>query len=238
MQAEVAARKPRARPPAISRRARVRWRTANGRAPDKGRSRKGCQDTNLAQYYITKKLAAVHRNIVVVGDDAQSIYKFRGSEPKYIREFQEKFSPCNKFILENNYRSTPEIINLCNAVINNNNDNIKKEMKVIRQNGSKPTLAFFDDERLEAAYIANTVNNLIKNGYKYQDISILSRTNKYTSAIELLFIKNKIPYHNLSGLSLFEMKHIKDFMSFIYIIISPKSEIHFTRILMMIKNVQ
>lgn len=197
------------------------------------------QDVNNSQGILLEKIYKNNPEIIftVVGDDAQSIYKFRGSEPKYIREFQEKFSPCQRFILENNYRSTPEIINLCNFVINNNNDNIKKEMKVIRTNNSKPTLAFFDDEKLEAAYIANTVNNLIQNGYKYQDISILSRTNKYTSALELLFIKSKIPYHNLSGLSLFEMKHVKDFMSFIYIIISPKSEIHFTRILMMVKNV-
>lgn len=198
------------------------------------------QDVNNSQGILLEKIYNNNNNIVftVVGDDAQSIYKFRGSEPKYIREFEDKFVPCKRFILENNYRSSPEIINLCNFVINNNNDNIKKEMKFIKNSNTKPSIALFDNEKIEAAFVSDTINNLINSGgYKYHEIAVLSRTNKYTSALELLFIKNKIPYHNLSGLSLFEMKHIKDFMSFIYLIINPLSEIHFTRILMMIKNV-
>jgi DNA helicase II / ATP-dependent DNA helicase PcrA len=197
------------------------------------------QDVNNSQGILLGKMYENNPKIIftVVGDDAQSIYKFRGSEPKYIREFEEKFIPCKKFILENNYRSTGEIINLCNSVINNNNDNIRKNMQTIRHQGIKPVLSQFDSDTLEAIYVVDTINNLIDGGYQYNDIAILSRTNRYTSAMELLFVKKQIPYHNLSGLSLFETKHVKDFMAFINIMINPDSEIDFIRILMMIDKI-
>jgi DNA helicase II / ATP-dependent DNA helicase PcrA len=197
------------------------------------------QDINNSQGILLEKIYKNNPEIIftVVGDDAQSIYKFRGSEPKYIKEFNNKFLPCKTFYLENNYRSSPEIIELCNAIICKNNDNVKKNMNSIKKSNDKPILAQFENEKEEANFVADTIHKLLNVGYKNNEIAVLSRTNRYTCAIELALTKYRIPHYNLSGLSLFETKHVKDFMAFIHLLINPESELHFTRILLMINSV-
>ena len=201
------------------------------------------QDVNNTQGVLLSKIYKINSNIIfnVVGDDAQSIYGFRGSEPKYIREFHNSFLPSNNYILKNNYRSQVHIVNLANDIINKNNDNIKKDMISLKNTTfEKPNIIGFDTQDLEAKFIVYKIKELIANtnyNYDYDDFAILSRTNKYTAAIELELIKNKIEYNNSGGLSILERSHVKDFMSFVILLINPYNEIQFRRILLMQKNV-
>ena len=199
------------------------------------------QDINNTQGVLLSKIYKINSNIIfnVVGDDAQSIYGFRGSEPKYIREFYNSFLPSNNYILKNNYRSQVHIVNLANNIINKNNDNIKKDMISLKNTTfEKPHIIGFETQEHEAKYIVSKIKDLIEcNNYDYDDFAILSRTNKYTAAIELELIKNKIEYNNSGGLSILERSHVKDFMSFVILLINPYNEIQFRRILLMQKNV-
>ena len=189
------------------------------------------QDTNYAQYVLIKLLADKYKNLCVVGDDDQSIYKFRGATIENIIDF-EKFFPGAKIIrLEQNYRSTKNILNAANAVISNNSNRKGKTLWTQNDEGEKIKAHTAYSEHDEANYIAETVKKLVEGGEKYSDSAILYRMNSQSNVIEKVFMKSGIPYRILGGLRFYERKEIKDMIAYLSIINNPKDEIRLKRII-------
>jgi DNA helicase-2/ATP-dependent DNA helicase PcrA len=204
------------------------------------------QDINPVQNYIL----AIFKNkaqIMVVGDDAQSIYSFRGSDIKYILDFQTNFNG-NLYLLEENYRSTPAIVDFYQNIIEKNLNQYKKNV-ISKKNeiGLKPIIYAFDtiyknnkkfkdgnEEQYE--FIVKDIINKINNGVKLSDIVILARSNHLLENIELELLANNISTVKLSGIALLDKTHIKDYIAFIYILINPKSSIHWKRIISLHNN--
>lgn len=190
------------------------------------------QDINPIQNHILCKFTS--SNIMVVGDDAQSIYKFRGSDIKFILNFEKKFTPSKIFYLEQNYRSTEEIINFCqNIIINNKNQYNKKVQSLENNKGVKPMLYVFDDNNEEQyKWICKDIIKLVKNkNVLYSDIVILSRKNSNLNRLEYHLHLNHIPVLKHLGISLLDKSYVKDFLAFITIINNNKSIIHWKRVL-------
>jgi DNA helicase II / ATP-dependent DNA helicase PcrA len=195
------------------------------------------QDVNPIQNYILSKFYK-NSNIMVVGDDAQAIYSFRGSNIKYIHEFQNKFSPSKIFKLEKNYRSTPSIVNFCQNIIENNVNQFQKKVEAVKEKeGVKPQIISCD-EKDQYQWVINDIKKKINEGKKYSDMVVLSRKNKSINDIEFLMMRNKIPCIKQLGLSLLNKNHIKDFIAFVTILINKKSVIHWKRILALHKNIR
>ncbi|MGB3586713.1 MAG: UvrD-helicase domain-containing protein [Tunicatimonas sp.] len=189
------------------------------------------QDTNVSQYLITKKLAAVRRNISVVGDDAQSIYAFRGADIQNILNFQKDFSEAQVFKLEQNYRSTQNIINAANSVIARNKAQLKKHIWTANDTGELVEVikATSDQEegRLVAYSIFETKNN---ENARYRDFVILYRTNSQSRAMEEALRKRNIKYKVVGGLSFYQRKEIKDLIAYMRYSINSNDEQAFRRI--------
>ncbi len=189
------------------------------------------QDTNVSQYLITKKLAAVRRNISVVGDDAQSIYAFRGADIQNILNFQKDFSEAQVFKLEQNYRSTQNIINAANSVIARNKAQLKKNIWTANDTGELVEVikATSDQEegRLVAYSIFETKNN---ENARYRDFVILYRTNSQSRAMEEALRKRNIKYKVVGGLSFYQRKEIKDLIAYMRYSINSNDEQAFRRI--------
>tara|TARA_A100001015_G_scaffold109178_1_gene121163 strand:- start:6739 stop:9549 length:2811 start_codon:yes stop_codon:yes gene_type:complete len=191
------------------------------------------QDVNPIQNYILSRFKE-KCNIMVVGDDAQSIYKFRGSDIKYIWNFTEDYKPSKTYFLEANYRSTQQVVNFSQEIIKNNHNQFKKEVKSAEdRKGTKPhVLAFNDSNNVDQyRWIAEDIKNRNKNGVSYKDIVILARKNSLLDKIEYQLLSHKIPTIKHLGISLLDKLHIKDFMAFIVILVNNKSSIHWKRIL-------
>ena len=180
------------------------------------------QDTNYAQYMIVKKLAAAHNNICVVGDDAQSIYSFRGARIENILNFKNDYPDHKTFKLEQNYRSTQNIVNAANSIIAKNKRQIPKTVFSEKDAGKpiKVLSALTDNEEgfLVAQEIAETQ---LRNHYKYQDYAILYRTNAQSRIFEESLRKRNIPYKIYGGLSFYQRKEIKDLLAYFRITINP-----------------
>ncbi len=190
------------------------------------------QDTNLAQYYITKKLASVHRNIVVVGDDAQSIYAFRGADIQNILNFEKDYDELKIFKLEQNYRSTETIVEAANSVIKKNSAQLPKN--IYTQNGRgnliKVLTSMTDNE--EGKQIASQIYERKNNeALPYKDFAILYRTNSQSRALEEALRKINIPYRIFGGISFYQRKEIKDLLAYIKFVINPNDEQAFRRII-------
>lgn len=184
------------------------------------------QDINSIQYSIIQKFKK--SNIMVVGDDAQSIYSFRGSNVNYILNY--KYDKC--YFLDTNYRSSPYIIDFFSGIIKNNKIKIKKDIKSNKtEKGIKPQLRYFINDNDQYEWIAEQIKDKYNNGKKLKDMAILARTNKSLNGIEL-FLKNKgIEYVKSSGLSILNKEPVKDFLAFISFIINNKNSICIKRIL-------
>lgn len=180
------------------------------------------QDTNFAQYLIVKKLAAKHKNICVVGDDAQSIYSFRGAKIENILNFRKDYPDHKLFKLEQNYRSTQNIVNAANSIIAKNKRQIPKNVFSEKETGKplKILSALTDNEEgfLVAGEIAETQ---LRDHYKYQDYAILYRTNAQSRIFEEALRKRNIPYKIYGGLSFYQRKEIKDLLAYYRITINP-----------------
>ncbi len=180
------------------------------------------QDTNFAQYMIVKKLSAKHKNICVVGDDAQSIYSFRGARIENILNFKNDYPDHKTFKLEQNYRSTQTIVNAANSIIAKNKRQIPKTVFSKKDSGNpiKVLSALTDNEEgfLVAQEIAETQ---LRDHYKYQDYAILYRTNAQSRIFEESLRKRNIPYKIYGGLSFYQRKEIKDLLSYFRLIINP-----------------
>jgi len=189
------------------------------------------QDTNYSQYLIIKKLAEKHHNICVVGDDAQSIYAFRGARIENILNFKKDYPENKVFKLEQNYRSTQNIVNAANSVIGKNKNQIRKNVFSENELGSKIkiTEAYTDHE--EGYLIANLINEIrYSQQTSYNGFAILYRTNAQSRILEESLRKKNIPYQIFGGISFYQRKEIKDLLSYFRLILNPNDDEAFKRI--------
>ncbi|SHO61584.1 ATP-dependent helicase [Algoriphagus zhangzhouensis] len=190
------------------------------------------QDTNLSQYLITKKLAAVHQNICVVGDDAQSIYAFRGADIQNILNFEKDYPDLMVVKLEQNYRSTKTIVDAANSIIDKNQAQLKKTVWTSNPDGDLIELVKATSDNEEGRIVANTIfeeKNLKK--LQNSDFAILYRTNSQSRAIEEALRKMNITYKIVGGLSFYQRKEIKDLMAYMRFTVNPVDEEAFKRII-------
>lgn len=183
------------------------------------------QDTNYAQYLIVKKLAAINENICVVGDDAQSIYSFRGANIQNILNFRNDYPDFKMFKLEQNYRSTRNIVEAANTVISKNQDQIKKNVWTDNGDGEKIHVYRSLTDNEEGKLIANNIYDVKQSqGLTFGEFAILYRTNKQSRAFEEALRKLNIPYKIFGGLSFYQRKEIKDMLAYFRLAINPKDE--------------
>jgi DNA helicase II / ATP-dependent DNA helicase PcrA len=191
------------------------------------------QDINPIQNFILSKFKD-KSNIMVVGDDAQSIYKFRGSNIKYIWNFKNEYIPNKTYYLEANYRSTNEIVDFCQDIIKNNSNQFDKKVKAVdMKSNTKPHILAFKDVNCIEQYkwIAEDIKKRHASGIPYKDMVILARKNSLLDKIEYQLLSHKIPTLKHLGLSLLDKNYIKDFLSFLVILINKKTSVHWKRIL-------
>ena len=189
------------------------------------------QDTNNAQYLLTSQLAGKYRNICVVGDDDQSIYKFRGANINNILDFEKEFDQAKVIKLEQNYRSTQNILNAANCVIANNAGRKGKELWTSNGAGDKILLFEADNEYEEADYIGKTIEKLVKeDGMRYCDCAILYRTNVQSRVLETTLSGFGIPYRVLAGLRFYDRKEIKDMLAYLRLVFNPNDNLSLMRV--------
>ncbi|HEY0679318.1 MAG TPA: UvrD-helicase domain-containing protein [Chitinophagaceae bacterium] len=190
------------------------------------------QDTNPVQYEIVKLLGAVHENVCVVGDDAQSIYSFRGATIENILQFQKDYEDVKVVKLEQNYRSTQSILNVANEVIRNNKGQIPKVLWTDNQQGEKIKLVRTMTDNEEGKYVADTIQEQkLRNHFHNRDFCILYRTNAQSRAFEESLRRMGIAYTIYGGISFYQRKEIKDFLAYLRIIINPSDEEALKRII-------
>ena len=189
------------------------------------------QDTNLTQGQIVDLMSSKEGNLCVVGDPDQSIYKFRGAQISIINDFAKNHRNTKIIKLEENYRSTPQILEAANVVISNNPQNYDKKLWTSKKSGDKIRLISLDSEEEEGKYIADTImENVEKGKYGYKDFTVLYRANFQSRAIEQKLLKAKISYRIFGGIEFFQRKEIKDVLSFLKVFVNPYDEISFIRI--------
>ena len=190
------------------------------------------QDTNPAQYEIIKLLGAAHENVCVVGDDAQSIYSFRGATIQNILQFQKDYDDAKVIKLEQNYRCTQSILKVANEVIKNNKGQIPKELWTENASGDKIKLVRTASDNEEGKFIADAIQEQkLRNHYTNKDIAILYRTNAQSRAFEESLRRMNIPYTIYGGISFYQRKEIKDFIAYLRLVVNPKDEEALKRII-------
>ncbi|TXC78406.1 ATP-dependent helicase [Luteibaculum oceani] len=190
------------------------------------------QDTNHAQYLIVKKLAARFQNLCVVGDDAQSIYAFRGANIQNILNFRKDYPDYSLIKLEQNYRSTQTIVNAANSVISNNRDQIKKEVWTENDQGDRIKIFKANSDNEEGMFVAQSIFELQHQHHStFNDFAILYRTNAQSRALEEALRKINIPYKIYGGLSFYQRKEIKDLLAYFRLTSNPNDEEAFKRII-------
>ncbi len=190
------------------------------------------QDTNLAQYQIIKMLGAVHENICVVGDDAQSIYSFRGATVQNILQFQDDYEDVKVVKLEQNYRSTQSILNVANTIISNNQNQIPKDLWTDNTLGEKIRLVRTLTDNDEGRFIADAITEMkLRNHYNNKDFAILYRTNAQSRSFEESLRRMNIPYKLYGGVSFYQRKEIKDYLAYLRLIVNTRDEENLKRII-------
>lgn len=183
------------------------------------------QDTNRAQYEVIKLLTQDHRNICVVGDDAQSIYAFRGADIRNILDFSRDYSECQTFRLEQNYRSTKSILAAADRLIKCNVDQLKKDLWTANALGEKPKLLECVDDRDEGHQILNIIQAEIANEQRaLKDFAVLYRTNAQSRSLEDVFRRNGIPYVIVGGIRFYERKEIKDVLAYLRLVVNHQDD--------------
>jgi DNA helicase-2/ATP-dependent DNA helicase PcrA len=195
------------------------------------------QDTNIIQADIVDLLASCHRNLMVVGDDSQSIYSFRGANFNNIINFPHRYPDCKIFKLETNYRSTPEILNLANLSITNNEKQFPKELKAVRDSGMRPVMVSARNVVKQADFVAQRVTELIRSGVPLKEIAVLYRAHYHSMEMQMEFVRRDIPFDMRSGIRFFEQAHIKDVTSYMRILVNPRDELAWRRLLIMYPKV-
>lgn len=183
------------------------------------------QDTNFAQYHIIKQIAAAHENLTVVGDDAQSIYAFRGANIQNILNFKKDYPDYHLFRLEQNYRSTKTIVNAANVVIENNKDQIKKKVWTENEEGELITVLKATSDTEESTLVANSIFGLkMSKQLPSKDFAILYRTNAQSRTLEEALRRQGIPYKIYGGVSFYSRREVKDLLAYFRLVINPSDE--------------
>ncbi|MBO5394982.1 MAG: UvrD-helicase domain-containing protein [Clostridia bacterium] len=189
------------------------------------------QDTNAIQYELVKLLASVHGNVFAVGDEDQCIYSWRGANFKNIFNFKNDFDGAQVFKLEQNYRSSPEIIAVANNVIKNNTTRLNKNMYTTREKGQVPQIYNAYDERDEALYVAQNISKLVAQGYHYDDMAVLMRMNALSRSFEEAFLSYNIPHRIFGGFKFYERVEIRNLIAYLRLFVNPKDDVSFARII-------
>ncbi len=190
------------------------------------------QDTNYAQLRLVELLSGLHRNLMVVGDDDQSIYKFRGATIENILNFDREYKDAKGVRLEQNYRSTSYILDAANGVIKNNQGRHLKELFSTRGEGEKIVVKKCENQNEEAKYIINKIMDMvIREKRKYSDFAVLYRTNAQSNNIEQFFARSGIPHRLIGGHRFYERKEIKDIMAYLSVINNPADDVRLKRII-------
>ena len=195
------------------------------------------QDTNLVQAQIIDLLATEHHNLMVVGDDSQSIYSFRAAEFRNIIDFPKRYPDCQIFKIETNHRSTPEILNLANDSIRNAAERFEKNLKPVRRPGKPPAVASFRDVHQQAAFVAQRMLELSEEGVPLSQMAVLYRSHYHCLELQMELTRRGIPFEVRSGLRLWEEAHIKDVMSYLKVFHNPYDGLSWMRILKLIENI-
>jgi len=189
------------------------------------------QDTNIIQAQILDLLARNHRNLMVVGDDSQSIYSFRGADFTNIIRFPEKYPDAKIFKLETNYRSTREILHLANMSIVNNQRQFQKELRAVRGEGIRPVFVPTRDVMQQAEFVVQRIDELIDEGIACRDIAVLYRAHFHAMELQMEMVRRGIPFEIRSGIRFFEQAHIKDVTAFMRLLVNPLDELAWKRVL-------
>ena len=189
------------------------------------------QDTNKVQYKFVSMLAQMHGNICVVGDDDQSIYKFRGATIENILSFENTFKGAKVIRLEQNYRSTSTILDAANEVISNNVERKGKTLWTQNSKGEKIELHTCDSERDEAMFVAKTITDGVADGRKYSDYAVLYRTNAQSNAIEQALSRSGIPHRIIGGHRFYDREEIRDMVAYLQVVNNPHDDVRLSRII-------
>ncbi len=189
------------------------------------------QDTNMVQYRFVSMLSSKYKNLCVVGDDDQSIYKFRGATIENILSFENQFEDCTVIRLEQNYRSTQNILSCANELIKNNKGRKGKNLWTSSGDGDKINVYRANSERSEAGYVADTILSGIKEGKKFSDYAVLYRMNAQSNALEQAFVQSGISYRIIGGLKFFDRKEIKDILSYLAVVNNHNDILRLRRII-------
>ncbi len=188
------------------------------------------QDTNVAQYKLVSLLADKFKNLCVVGDDDQSIYSFRGATVENILSFEDQFENCKVIRLEQNYRSTQNILSAANSVITNNLERKSKSLWTDKGDGEKVTVYKASDEASESRYVTERIAEGVKEGKKFSDFAVLYRMNAQSNSLEKAFTGASIPYRVIGGMRFYDRKEIKDVIAYLAVINNPADMLRFKRI--------
>lgn len=195
------------------------------------------QDTNQLQSDLIELLAARHDNLMVVGDDAQSIYAWRGAHLKNILDFPQRHRDARVFKIETNYRSTPEILALANAAIAQNVAQHPKELAPVRKSGIKPAVVACPDARVQAAFVVRRAIELHEAGLSLNHIAVLYRSHFHALELQLELSRQRVPFRITSGIRFFEQAHVKDLSSYLKLAANPRDETAFKRLAKMLPGV-
>jgi DNA helicase-2/ATP-dependent DNA helicase PcrA len=195
------------------------------------------QDTNKLQADLIDLLAERHKNVMVVGDDSQSIYAWRGANFRNILEFPKRYPDTTIYKIETNYRSTPEILSLANAAIAPNVHQFTKELAPARKSGDRPVLVACQDSRQQAAFIAQRVLELRDEGIDLNQTAVLYRSHFHALELQLELTRRNIPFSITSGIRFFEQAHIKDVAAYLKLVVNPTDELAFKRLVQMLPGI-
>ena len=195
------------------------------------------QDTNAVQGQIVELLAGTHRNLCVVGDDAQSIYSFRGADFENLMGFQHAWPGCTLYKLETNYRSVPEILALANASIAHNERRLPKELRAVRAAGRPPTRVHCRDHRQQAEFVANEVQRRHAAGQPLRHLAVLYRSHWHSLDLQLALQERGVPFQVRGGMRFFEQAHVKDLLAHVRVLHNPQDELAWRRLLPLLPRV-
>ena len=189
------------------------------------------QDTNRAQYALVKLLAQQHRNLCVVGDGDQSIYRWRGADIRNIADFEKDYPDARVIVLDQNYRSTTRILDAANAVIANNPRRTPKHLWSDRGEGELVVRFEGEDEHDEAGFVADEVDRLVDGGFNQSDLAVFYRTNAQSRVIEEVFVRRGVPYRVIGSVKFYERKEIKDAIAYLRAIVNPDDAVALKRVI-------
>ncbi len=189
------------------------------------------QDTDRTQYMLVNMLAKKYRNIAVVGDDAQSIYSFRGADMSNILNFEKDWPDARVVVLDQNYRSTQIILDAAQAIISRNRVQKEKNLWTDKEGGEIISVTALENERAESEFIVSTMEELARKGYKPQDMVVLYRTNAQSRSIEESLLHHNFPYKIIGGTKFYQRKEVKDILAYVRVLINPQDAVSIKRII-------